>query len=157
MCAKDCGSETGQYYDWIDCLKKKWENSPQITGLADIDIGNITAAVPIDMLQQVPSQEDQYPLRPGLTETELRNCKIYRNRCACSVNRLRLEHKIKELELAEKFYYKCAPFNGDRPKEKFLAECDRLKGQKPPVDKCGVVGGRYFYKKIYRDYCRKCN
>ena len=154
--AADCDSKTGEFYQWIEHLKNKWSNTRIITGLPIIDIDNAVAAAPVEMVQQAPSQEDTYPIRPNLTRNELEQCKRYKNRCACSVQKLRLEHKLKELELAEKYYYKCPPFHEERAKEKFLAECDRLKGEKPPVDKCGVVGGSHFYGEHCRDYCRKC-
>lgn len=159
QCEKECGkSEDSQFFDFESCLIQKWnrENS-QIRTMNTLPTDNAIAATPIE--QSTPSPELEYPIRPGLTQTERRNCIIYRNKCACQVKRKKAEFKIQLLALAEKYSHRCKPFEDPRPGvldrtlEKFNIECSKLK--KPSADKCAVKDGKYENSDC-ADYCKKC-
>jgi hypothetical protein len=152
-CAKKCGSDNGLNYDWDTCLRNKWNDwltRQPITSVPIEDTGNAIAAVPFEM---GPVDDPSFPIRPGLSETELKNCKMRRNTCACAVKKKKLEHLLKLAELAENYYWMCPPYNKDDAKTKFKNACDALKLEKPASDKCAPNAD---YGDNCKRYCKKC-
>jgi hypothetical protein len=156
-CASKCGSDNGLNYDWETCMRNKWNQwliDQPVSAIPSDDTGNVFAAVPFEIPDmQIPPDETPFPIRDGLSGTELRNCKIRRNRCACAVRRKKLEHLLKLAELAENYYWMCPPYNKDDAKTKFKNACDALKLEKPASDTCA---GNADFGDDCKKYCSNC-
>lgn len=156
-CASKCGSDNGVNYDWTTCLNNKWNEwiiDQPTASIAPVDMTGVMAAVPFQMPESpIPQDETPFPLKPNLSGTELRNCKIHRNRCACNVRRKKLEHVLKLAELAEKYYWMCPPYNKDDAKTRFKNACEALKMEKPASDTCSPNAD---FGDECRKYCRNC-